>query len=252
MKKILFILVAVFVLAFTFGCSRSDKSTSSKTTTVNQEVTNKQAKLLANALYKNHQYKGAIFTTRSGSTDSGFISSGQVGWGNDEAAFVDNQVVISNTNPDLQAIYTSNGVYERLINIDTTNAQEVKFNEKYVLRNFDPNKYGIDALNQFISKLAASSPDNPVLIKQNGARYLGEEKVGNKQTSKFKISDNITYFIAGNGDLVKVIANVKGFENPVEVEFVDFKEASFVPPTSDRIINFDDIADEYLQVRPPF
>ncbi len=121
----------------------------------------------------------------------------------------------------------------------------------WVTRPFDATKYGIDALSLFVAKLAAPTADNPLLIKQNGAQYLGTEKISGVETSKFK-NGSLTYFVTDKGELVKVTAPVKGFKNEISVVFSERGNTTVeVPPEADTY-PIEEVSSFYSTARPAF
>lgn len=250
MLKKIAVLTLLVALILVSSCSSSSKK-SSTTTSLPRDVTTEQSQLLSRALSNNAEDKNATFNAVSGQFGAGgFGAIGKVNWVD---SIVETEVaLIDPARIDIRSSTTKDGVFESFTDLETGMNDAGLEPRDWVFRAFDPGKYGIDALSQFIAKLSAPTPDNPILLKQNGAQYLGTEKVENVLTYKFQNSTSVTYFLTKQGELKKVIARIKGFNNDVSIVFNDRSTTEIVLPLSSDSYPIEKVSTFYTQLRPPF
>lgn len=207
MRKHPFIFCAVVVVLVMSACGKSDSDTKVSPTT---KITTAQAQQLAQVLTRNYDAKNATFVATAGSfSTQGFVTQGKVDWTGNVVA-LDVSLHEANT-VDISSVTTTDGVNENFIGLADAELEAKMEPRIWVFRPFAPTQYGIDALAQFVEKLGSPTPDNPVLIKQGGAQYLGTAKVGTVTTSKFS-NAGLTYYISKNGLLIQIDAHIKALQ----------------------------------------
>ncbi len=232
------------------ACGTSDKQ-SKDAQSLPRIVTSEEAQIFSRALSNNTQDKNASFEITSGILGSnGFVARGKVDW---STSVVEMQVsLFERGQVEIQTITTAEAVFESFLGMDSLASQAGLEPKGWIARQFDPTKYGIDVLSQFMMKLAAPAPENPILLKQDGAKFLGSEKTNGVELLKFQNTPNITYFLDKNGVMNKVNANVKGFPNSIEIVFSNRKNTEIDVPNVGDAHSLDDVISFYPEKRPAF
>ena len=101
-------------------------------------------------------------------------------------------------------------------------------------------------------KLGATSPDNPILIKQNGATILGIENVNGVKTYKMVNDGSITYYVDEQGALLRVEADIKGFKGVTTIDFLSHQKSEVDVPAEKDSISIEKISQLYSTIRPNF
>lgn len=244
--------VSVFVVLVVGLSSCSNSSTEKESnTSLPRGVTTQEAQLLSQALVGNAQDKNAMFEASSGSfRTGGFIADGVVNW-KDSVVRIDVSLY-DEKNTDLSAVITADGVFESFEDLHPALSQAGLNIKDWIFRPANTEKYGIDALAQFITKLASLTPDNPILLKQNGAQFLGDEVVDGIKTAKFQNTEAVTYFLTDQGELKKVTARIKGFENEISMTFSKRKTSQVDVPDLTSTYSLKEVEGFYSRIRPPF
>lgn len=250
MRRIIYLLLCCTILICAVSCS-SKKETETTTTSLPREVTNKEAQLLSSVLSNNAEDKNASFSIISGSSGSGgFSSKGKVDWAN--SAVENNISLLDPEQVDLTTVAVEDGVFEKFAGLENAMSNANLEPREWVFRGFDPSVYGTDALSQFIIKLASPAPDNPILLKQNGAKFLGTQKIEGQLTYMFQNTESVTYFLTKEGELKKVTARIKGFPNAIEIIFSERGKTNLEVPSTDDSYSLDRVSSFYSGSRPPF
>ncbi|MFN8016040.1 MAG: hypothetical protein U0R17_05485 [Acidimicrobiia bacterium] len=247
MKKTL---ILFCIVLFCFGCSTSK---SKKIDQGQKTITNKQAQVLSRVLYNNKLSKNALFSVVSGPfPGEGFKAKGEIDWQN---GLINVSVyLLSESRPDLIAIidFETGQVYESYFGLSDLMSKQNLEVKSWVQRKADPTTFGVDSLAQFIHKLSSDSPDNPLLIKQDGAKYLGKDKVDNVSVDKYQLGGSVTYYVTTKGDLKKVSARIKGFNYDSDFIFSGRGTVEISKPDIQNVYSLDKIGDDYLKNRPAF
>lgn len=252
MKKLVFTLLLVSCIVFVTSCDSTQNKDSSKSKSeYPRGVNDKEAQIFARTLFHNAELGNANFSLKSGTLGSGgFVSVGSVDWKNQivgiKVGLVNDQQV------DLAAITNQDGVYESVLDLNQSLIDKGYGSYYFVKRNFDVNNYGVDSLSQFILKLGAIAPDNPILIKQNGAKIVGVENVRGVKTFKFQNKESVTYYVAQDETLMRVEADIKGFKDKITIDLSGQTQAAIELPDQNDVINIENIKDFYSTIRPKF
>ncbi|MEU4120594.1 hypothetical protein AB0F71_39695 [Kitasatospora sp. NPDC028055] len=98
---------------------------------------------------------------------------------------------------------------------------------------WSPRSYTADPLDaglQLLTQLGADRPDNPVLLAQSGARWLGQDRIDGRSYDRFSgpraqgaapdgNRSPLTYWVDGDGSLRRVTMRMAGLGTPATVEF---------------------------------
>ena len=253
-KQISFTFIIMIILVFISSCDSTEKTDNKNANdgdSYPRIVNSKEASLLARTLYHNTELGNGAYKIQNGTLGSGgFLGSGFVDWKSLNVAI--RISLVNEQRIDISSITTSNEVFESVFNLNSelTKAGYDPFD--WVARKFDPNIYGIDSISQFILKLGATSPDNPILIKQNGATILGIENVNGVKTYKMVNDGSITYYVDEQGALLRVEADIKGFKGVTTIDFLSHQKSEVDVPAEKDSISIEKISQLYSTIRPNF
>lgn len=247
-RKILFVLLSVVLCVALSSCSSDDSASEEK---LPREVTSQEAQVFARVLNNNKLDKNATFEISSGKVPgTGFRANGVADWENNVVSIKVSLLDIGQV--DLETQTSASGVFETFNGIQNFFATTDLETKSWAFRAFNPESFGVDSLAQFVLKLSSEAPDNPILVKQNGAKYLGQDEIEGVKVTKFTNDNTVVYFVDDSGNLLKVNAKIKGFKNDVDVILSKRSESkvnAIDPNDSQPIADYEEI---YLSFRPPF
>jgi hypothetical protein len=98
---------------------------------------------------------------------------------------------------------------------------------------WSPRSYTADPLDaglQLLIQVGADRPDNPLLLAQSGARWLGRDRIGDRGFDRFAgpraqgsapdgARSPLTYWVDGDGTLGRVTMQIAGLGTPTTVDF---------------------------------
>lgn len=92
----------------------------------------------------------------------------------------------------------------------------------WTVRPIDPKASGIDTALTMLPNLAGDRPENPLLLRQNGAQWIGKDTIDGVEVDKMtgpgadnKPSDQITYFVDAKGRLLRVLVKMASSPDPL-------------------------------------
>ncbi|WP_035803575.1 hypothetical protein [Kitasatospora mediocidica] len=112
---------------------------------------------------------------------------------------------------------------------------------------WSPRSYTTDPLDaglQLLLSLGADRPDNPLLLAQSGARWLGRDRIDGRDYDKLSGpraegttpgtgpdggKSPLTYWVDGNGGLRRVTMRMPGLGTPTTLEFAGHDAAAKLP-----------------------
>lgn len=104
-------------------------------------------------------------------------------------------------------------------------------------RALTPKDSPFDMALSFILQLAADRPENPLLVRQNGAQFHGYEEINGQRTAVYtgpgadqQPSDKIHYFVDDSGMLVKTTVRVPSLQEPVVITFKESEKTEIQLP----------------------
>lgn len=221
------------------GSTVAGGDTTPSGTTAPQPLTLPQAQVLASMRAANYRIGQATFQTAV--TDRGTVVSlrGVVDWQRHVGSAV-YTTVAGRTDPSADGLMQWN--FEK-VSAHPGGAVDgppppPEADGAWVQRAIDPTQSPIDTLFVLLLSIASQQPDNPQLLQQSDAAYLGTEIVAGRTASVFagptsdaavdpaspstsaaggSAGSGLTYWVADDGALVRLRANLGGA--PVTVEF---------------------------------
>ncbi|MET8701444.1 hypothetical protein ACFVUH_20955 [Kitasatospora sp. NPDC058032] len=115
--------------------------------------------------------------------------------------------------------------------------------ERVPRQGWSPRGYTADPLDaglQLIVQLGADRPDNPLLLAQSGARWLGRDRLDGRDHDRFAgpraqgaapdgERSPLTYWVDGDGGLRKLTMRMPGLGTPTTVEFAGRDDTAKLP-----------------------
>jgi hypothetical protein len=213
------------------------------------QLTNVQANLLSRVRLENFNKKNAAYIAFSGTIpNNGFVIAGKVDW---KAKNISQQVALTTTNKsDLDATLIGSTVYEWYSGLEDDETNAGLASKHWVKRDYQPETYDVDAVASVVLDMAANFAENPLLIKQQGAKYLGREKIDDIETSKFSLSSSTTYWVDKDGLLRKFQGSIKNFRSAVSIVFGKFGKTTVETPDENDSYPLATVKDFYSLQRP--
>lgn len=252
-KPSFFALILLLLITLTLAaCDSTETATSKKSDPQNtypRAVNNDEATKLSRTLFHNTELANATFSLTCGVLgNGGFAGEGIVDWKNNLVA---TRVSLNDISQiDIGSIATTKSVFESVLDLNQTLSDAGFGSYNWVKREFNPSEYGIDSISQFILKLGATAPDNPILLKQNGATILGVENVNEVKTYKMRNVGTITYYVSEDETLMRIEAVIKGFNCPIRIDFFKQGESKVETPLETDAISIDKVLEIYTKIRP--
>lgn len=95
---------------------------------------------------------------------------------------------------------------------------------RWLVQGLDPDRSGLDVALALLLNLADDRPENPLLLLQNGAQWVGEDNLDGVRVDRFtgpggdyRPSDRLTYLIDDLGRLHRLVAKVVADPDPVVI-----------------------------------
>jgi hypothetical protein len=233
------LLVGTLLLTACGGHHQAAPSTtaqSSGTGNLNQS----QALELASVLYDDYRAGGALVSVNVPyQTGTQVTIDGQVDFQHHEGHLTVTTVVAGQGTSVENVDYTINQVFEQGGPVVSSElARYGHPGQSWVARQADPANRPLDKIIEILVSLASPSRDNPLLIQESHARYLGQVDVDGVETDSFQYDPAITYFVdPANGVLRQFVASVQGFAGPVTVEVADPGPRSLPPPPAGEVLH---------------
>ncbi len=113
----------------------------------------------------------------------------------------------------------------------------------WTTRDLDPSASRLDAALEIVLNLSADRPENPLLLRQNGAAYLRTETLRGHRVDVFRgpteastssasgSPSRLTYFVDRSAILQRVVVDLAGGEGPLTIDLLDGsgKNISLIP-----------------------
>lgn len=226
------------------SCSSNDKPTAVRT------VTSRQAQAFAQAAKNNYDDKNAHFVVTSASAKTQtFTAQGSVDWVN---KFVSQDVRLNGEkNNGVIAVTTPDTVFEKYEGLAEKEQAAGLTPRTWVTRVKNSEAYGMDKIAEIVSGVASSTQDNPVLVKQDGAHFLGTKKIGGKVANAFRTKGgSITYYVTDDGVMVGLETQPNGFTQPITITFDRRGASPVTEPSADDAYILSQVSSFYLASRP--
>lgn len=230
------------------GCSSQDKKPK-PADTFPRPATLSEASVFSRIFTNNLSVKSAAFVARYGKIPDGFIAKGNVDWVNEKISTdvnLDSADVVG-----LSSVQTADGLFETFPGLAAAETDANLAQRTWVYRSIDTTKYGIDVLSSFILHLTATAPGNPLLLKQDGLKNMGTDKVDGEDTTVFD-RKTVRYWINNDGTIRKIQTTLQDFSGPVTVTFSNFSNSTVEVPAVSDSYPYEKVSSFYSSVRPGF
>ncbi len=253
--------VMVVITTLAVGCASTQDSSSASTTTaeeVGRPVTEAEAAVLADILVRNHESGGAAVAAEVPFGVATFAIDGEVDWSGavgsvlvapelDSAEAIDDAAADPGASARRIA-FSSDTVLEEVPGLAERLAADGRPPANWVARPLDPVTSPLDVVLSLILAASSTARENPVLLIQDGARWLGEETVrtadGDVDVDVFS-SGRSRYFVNVDGDLVRQEADVDATASTVTIDFSDRGPRIVAVPAEDDVVAIDEVIDIY-------
>ena len=119
----------------------------------------------------------------------------------------------------------------------------------WVSRPLDPTTAPLDGVLSLFFALSSDRPDNPQLLTQAGARYLGRRTYDGASLDGYRYGANTTYWVGpADGLLRRVEARFRSFSDPVIVHLSDLGPRRPAQPQKSEVVDASTIPDLYRQL----
>jgi hypothetical protein len=233
------------------ACSKSPSgsSGSSGTTTSSggSPLTNDQADRLAEVLLKNHDSGGAKLHAEVPFGVGGFTLDGQIDWANHVGRVTVTAKVDGAARPPVDLVFNPNVVFEEVPGLAERLTATGKPAAHWVARALDPAKVPLHVVLRLIETSASTVRDNPQLLAQSDARYLGQEAVGSLTTDHFQ-KGKVRIWVGPDGRSVRMSTDLAATRSVATVNYSDFGPRVVPVPNDADIVSLESVADIYNEL----
>jgi hypothetical protein len=216
-------------------------STTATSTADGAPLTDAQAAVLSQVLYKNLQAGGADLTVNVAyGAAASLVLTGAVDWndhigqGRLETRFTDGR---PSTFTDL--LWTSDAV----IIADPPGMEEAaarvgRDGIHFVARPPSPDRIPLDRVIAISVSLAATQRDNPLLVQQSDARFLGRDAIDGHAMERYRYKDRAIYWVGvDDGLLHRLEATINGFAGVTTFDLTGHGPRHVTLPSHDEVID---------------
>lgn len=226
--------VLTLVLLSLVGCSKSSSDPSQRYYDLidsnGEKLTEDQALRFSQTLFNNTQKQGAHFVLTGGWLDpklgqTQIRAEGDIEW-KDGAGFSKATVEVSTKGEkaySFDILVAKDAILFRIPD-DAKRPDGFDASAKYLYRPLHPEVAHLDRLLILLPSLAAVSADNPVLLGQGDARYLGSEKVAGIDTEIYRYSQSNAYWVAEDFSLMRFASRLGGYNKTAVIELTDWAD----------------------------
>jgi len=229
-------------------------SSSSNTSATPKPLTEDQASVLSQVLFKNYDSKGSTFTlaapVRPGLT---LRLAGEVDW----VAHVGHAQVTWEGNPAPgrveEVFWRDTDVVERLPGLADELTKAGKPAGTWMARPPDTKNNGLDRALELVVKLASQQRDNPVLLRQQaGTGWLRKDRTQGRAVDVYAYTDKIRHWVAtDDGRLLRLEAEIGGFTQATIVDITSVGEQKILGPKRVDVVPIASANDIYERLNPP-
>ena len=106
---------------------------------------------------------------------------------------------------------------------------------RYVASPLAPASSGFDSVLALLNGLAATKPENALLLRQGTARYLGLRTIGGKRCETYR-SGSLTLSLEAGGAIRRVSAFVNSYAKPVEIDLLAHARQPITVPAKAAVV----------------
>lgn len=237
------VVAAALLVSALVGCGSDGASSTAPTSTAGsspsgEPLTGAQANTMAQLFFRNHSSGGAEFTIELPSRGQVVATlEGEVDWVGHVAkgtyAATDGTASASPYvwNPEIVLDGGIEGLEPAL-------AAEGNPGKTWVSRPLDPTRFPLDGVMALVHAIASDRPENPQLIAQGDAAYLGREVVDGVALDRFRFGTNNTYLVGVEDGLIHLIeARFRSFSDPVIVRITARGPRSVSSPQKEAVVD---------------
>jgi hypothetical protein len=238
--------VALFSVALVIGvaaCSGGGGGQASTTTSTGDgtPLTDSQAAALSQVLFKNLQAGGADLAVNVAyGQAASLVLTGIVDWtdhigqGRLETRYTDGR---ASTFTDL--VWTSDAVIiADPPGLAAAAAVVGRQGVRYIARRPAPDSIPLDRVIAISVSLAATQRDNPLLVQQSDARFLGRDAIDGHAMDRYRYQDRTIYWVGvDDGLLHRVEATINGFAGVTTFDLTGHGPRSVILPSHDEVLD---------------
>ena len=226
-------LLTMLTFGIAFGCAwpASVALTFTSAPVVDPKPLNgKQAVRLANALYRNYTAGGAHFAAGVPARRGGVrVLQGAISWKLHVASAVYEGLAGTSEKPRRIVWSPSLVVESGVPGLAPAARKARRAGVHFVARPLDPQSSGFDSVLALVNGFAATRPENPLLLQQGKARYLGKELIGGVVCERYSFG-KLTFWLDSVGDARRIAAQVLAYPQLVVFDFPDHHLATIGVP----------------------
>jgi hypothetical protein len=202
-------------------------------------LTQDDAALLAQTLYKNTEQKGASFTLTTAFAGGPPIRmQGALGW----AANRGEATVTIGSAPAFSVSWGANAVLEQHPGLASA-LGAVQPGATWLARPADDQEVPLDRLLKLLSGLATNQPDNPTLVQQQQTGFVRKDTVAGHPVEVLRYGARNVYYVGtDDGLLYRLEAYLNGFTAPTVVELSAWGPQNQPGPRSVEVVSVSDPA----------
>ena len=106
---------------------------------------------------------------------------------------------------------------------------------RYVASPLTPASSGLDSVLALLNGLAATKPENALLLQQGSARFLGIRTIGGRRCETYR-SGSLTLSLEAGGAIRRVSALVNSYATPVEIDLLAHGRQSIAVPGKETVV----------------
>ena len=199
-------------------------------------LTQDDAALLAQTLFKNTEQKGATFTLTTAFASGPVIRMiGALGWADNRGEAT---ITIGTTTP-FSISWGATAVLEKHPGLAAA-LGAIKPGATWIARPPDEQEVPLDRLLKLLSGLATNQPDNPTLVQQQQAGFVRNDKINGHAVKVFRYGVRNLYFVgADDGLLHRLEAYLNGFTAPTVIDLSDWAPQTQPGPKNVEVVSVD-------------
>jgi hypothetical protein len=223
------------------ACGGGGRATTTTTPGEGTPLTDAQAAALSQVLFKDLQTGGADLTVNVAyGAAASLVLRGAVDWtdhigqGRLETRYADGR---PSTYTDL--LWTSDAVIiAGPPGMDVAAAMVGRDGIHYVARPPSPDRIPLDRVIAISVSLAATQRDNPLLVQQSDARFLGRDSIDGHAMDRFRYKDRAVYWVGvDDGLLHRMEATINGFAGVTTFDLSGHGPRAVTLPSHEEVLD---------------
>ncbi len=228
------------------GCS----SQSNDDNNFPRSLNNSEAQIFSRALFNNFEQKYVNFYAEPFANDIQYKISGIIDWEN--AIALVNVIDPSTDEIVLESIITKENTFERFDTLEGLLSADGKKPGSWIQRPTSTDFYRSDTIGIFLLDFYTENPENPQLLRQDDSKIVGKGEINNEEVFVFEKSGNINYFINENSEIKRIQLKLKGYSEPVGIDFSNYGKRALSLPNESEIYDITEVSEIFASNRPDF